>query len=30
MACRIAWNEIIRGMTSDHITLINHQVRKDL
>lgn len=28
MACRIAWNEIIRGMTPDHTTLINRQLRK--
>jgi ethanolamine utilization microcompartment shell protein EutS len=28
MACRIAWSEIIRGMTPDHTTLINRQVRK--
>lgn len=28
MACRIAWNEIIRGMTPDHTTLINRQFRK--
>lgn len=28
MACRIAWNEIICGMTPDHTTLINRQFRK--
>lgn len=28
MACRVAWNEIIRGMTPDHTTLINRQLRK--
>jgi ethanolamine utilization microcompartment shell protein EutL len=28
MACRIAWNEIICGMTPDHTTLINRQLRK--
>lgn len=27
-ACKIAWNEIIRGMTPDHTTLINRQMRK--
>ncbi len=27
-ACRIAWNEIIRGITPDHTTLINRQLRK--
>ena len=26
--CRIAWREIIRGMTPDHTTLINRQLRK--
>lgn len=28
MACRVAWSEIIRGMTPDHATLINRQARK--
>jgi len=28
MACRVAWNEIITGMTPDHTTLINRQLRK--
>lgn len=28
MPCRIAWNEIIRGITPDHTTLINRQFRK--
>jgi ethanolamine utilization microcompartment shell protein EutS len=28
MACRIAWNEIIRAITPDHATLINRQLRK--
>jgi ethanolamine utilization microcompartment shell protein EutS len=28
MGCRIAWNEIIRGITPDHTTLINRQFRK--
>ncbi len=28
MACKIHWNEIIRGMTPDHTTLINRQLRK--
>lgn len=28
MACRIAWSEIIRGITPDHATLINRQMRK--
>jgi ethanolamine utilization microcompartment shell protein EutS len=28
MPCRIAWNEIIRGITPDHTTLINRQLRK--
>ncbi|MEO6146282.1 MAG: BMC domain-containing protein [Sulfuriferula sp.] len=28
MACSVAWNEIIRGMTPDHTTLINRQLRK--
>jgi ethanolamine utilization microcompartment shell protein EutL len=28
MACRVAWDEIIRGMTPDHTTLINRQLRK--
>jgi len=28
MGCRVAWNEIIRGMTPDHTTLINRQFRK--
>jgi ethanolamine utilization microcompartment shell protein EutS len=28
MGCQIAWNEIIRGMTPDHTTLINRQMRK--
>jgi hypothetical protein len=28
MACRVAWSEIIRGMTPDHTTLINRQARK--
>lgn len=28
MACRIAWNEIIRAITPDHATLINRQFRK--
>lgn len=28
MACHITWNEIIRGMTPDHTTLINRQLRK--
>jgi ethanolamine utilization microcompartment shell protein EutL len=28
MACRIAWSEIIRGITPDHTTLINRQLRK--
>lgn len=27
-ACKVAWNEIIRGMTPDHTTLINRQMRK--
>lgn len=27
-ACRIAWKEIIRGITPDHATLINRQLRK--
>ena len=27
-ACRIHWNEIIRGITPDHTTLINRQLRK--
>ena len=27
-SCKIAWNEIIRGMTPDHTTLINRQLRK--
>jgi ethanolamine utilization microcompartment shell protein EutS len=27
-ACRVAWNEIIRGITPDHTTLINRQLRK--
>ncbi len=27
-SCKIAWNEIIRGMTPDHTTLINRQMRK--
>ena len=26
--CRIAWKEIIRGITADHATLINRQLRK--
>lgn len=26
--CRIAWKEIIRGITPDHATLINRQLRK--
>ncbi len=28
MACKIHWNEIICGMTPDHTTLINRQLRK--
>lgn len=28
LSCKIAWNEIIRGMTPDHTTLINRQLRK--
>ncbi|MBS3935876.1 MAG: BMC domain-containing protein [Sulfuritalea sp.] len=28
MPCRIAWLEIIRGITPDHTTLINRQLRK--
>lgn len=28
MACRVAWSEIICGMTPDHATLINRQLRK--
>ena len=28
MACRIAWSEIVCGMTPDHTTLINRQLRK--
>ena len=28
MACRVTWNEIITGMTPDHTTLINRQLRK--
>jgi ethanolamine utilization microcompartment shell protein EutS len=28
MACSIAWNEIITGITPDHTTLINRQMRK--
>jgi ethanolamine utilization microcompartment shell protein EutL len=28
LPCKIAWNEIIRGMTPDHTTLINRQMRK--
>ncbi len=28
MPCRIAWQEIIRGITPDHATLINRQLRK--
>ena len=28
MACRIAWSETISGMTPDHTTLINRQLRK--
>jgi ethanolamine utilization microcompartment shell protein EutS len=28
LPCQIAWNEIIRGMTPDHTTLINRQLRK--
>lgn len=27
-SCKVAWNEIIRGMTPDHTTLINRQLRK--
>ncbi|MCA1979471.1 MAG: hypothetical protein LDL19_09570 [Thiobacillus sp.] len=27
-SCKVAWNEIIRGMTPDHTTLINRQMRK--
>lgn len=27
-SCRIAWKEIIRGITPDHATLINRQLRK--
>lgn len=28
LPCKVAWNEIIRGMTPDHTTLINRQLRK--
>lgn len=28
MACKILWNEVIFGMTPDHTTLINRQLRK--
>lgn len=28
LSCKVAWNEIIRGMTPDHTTLINRQLRK--
>lgn len=28
LPCQVAWNEIIRGMTPDHTTLINRQMRK--
>lgn len=28
LECQIAWNEIIRGITPDHTTLINRQMRK--
>lgn len=28
LPCSIAWNEIISGMTPDHTTLINRQLRK--
>ena len=28
LPCQVAWNEIIRGMTPDHTTLINRQLRK--
>jgi len=28
MACKIHWNEVISGMTPDHTTLINRQLRK--
>lgn len=28
LRCRIAWQEIIRGITPDHATLINRQMRK--
>lgn len=28
LRCKVAWNEIIRGMTPDHTTLINRQLRK--
>ncbi len=28
LPCKVAWNEIIRGMTPDHTTLINRQMRK--
>lgn len=28
LACKVAWNEIIRAITPDHATLINRQLRK--
>jgi BMC domain. len=28
LPCKVAWNEIISGMTPDHTTLINRQMRK--
>jgi ethanolamine utilization microcompartment shell protein EutL len=28
LPCKVAWNEIISGMTPDHTTLINRQLRK--
>jgi hypothetical protein len=28
LACKVAWNEIIRAVTPDHATLINRQLRK--
>lgn len=28
LPCQVAWNEIIRGITPDHTTLINRQLRK--
>ncbi|KAB2319650.1 hypothetical protein F8A86_06365 [Betaproteobacteria bacterium SCN1] len=28
LPCQVAWNEIIRGITPDHTTLINRQMRK--